>query len=64
MELCLPFQPEIELLREPIELLNPHSVRFRYPSEESTIDEAREAIKAAKMIAKFMRDRFPIELLP
>ncbi|NUO82559.1 HEPN domain-containing protein [candidate division KSB1 bacterium] len=36
LELCVPFQPEIELLREPMELLNPYSVCFRYPGEESS----------------------------
>jgi hypothetical protein len=48
---------------EVMELLNPYSVRFRYPGEESTADEAYQAIKATKMIVKFLRGYFPGELL-
>ncbi|KAA0230697.1 hypothetical protein EDS67_07285 [candidate division KSB1 bacterium] len=41
-----------------------YSVRFRYPGEEATAEEARLAIKAIKKIAVFIRDLFPRELLP
>jgi hypothetical protein len=40
------------------------SVRFRYPGEEATAEEARLAIKTIKKIAVFMRSLFPRELLP
>ena len=63
LESCAQFQPETTLLREPVELLNPYSVRFRYPGEESSTDEARQAIKATKMIVESLWVYFPGELL-
>lgn len=62
LELCVQFQPEIELLREPMELLNPYSVRFRYPGEESSKEDAKRAIKATKSIMQVLREYFPTEL--
>ncbi len=62
LELCVPFQPGIELLREPVELLNPYSVRFRYPGEESSKEDAKQALKATKSIIECLREYFPIEL--
>lgn len=64
LELCLPFQPELELLREPVELLNPYSVRFRYPGEESSQEDVKQAIKTTKAIIHMMRGYFPGELQP
>ena len=63
LESCAQFQPETALLRELVELLNPYSVRFRYPGEESSSDEARQAIMATKSIVKSLRAYFPDELL-
>lgn len=64
LELCTKHHPEFELRSELFEVLNPYSVRFRYPGEEATAEEARLAIKTIKKIAVFMRDLFPRELLP
>lgn len=40
------------------------AVRFRYPGEEATAEEARLAVKTIKKIAVFMRGLLPNELLP
>lgn len=64
LELSVPLQPEIELLREPMELLNPYSVRFRYPGEESSKEDAKQAIKATRSIISILREYFPSEFRP
>jgi len=38
--------------------LNPYSVQFRYPGEESDIEEAKLALATLKKIRKMMREYF------
>lgn len=64
LELCAKHHPEFELRSEWFEVLNPYSVRFRYPGEEAATEEARLAVKTIKQIVVFMRRLFPSELLP
>jgi len=48
--MCIEFQTNLETHRELFEILNPYSVQFRYPGEESTKEEARTTISAIKKI--------------
>ncbi len=50
LELCLPMDPEFELHRDLLVLLDRYAVRYRYPGESAAKPEARQAFKA---IAKF-----------
>jgi len=58
LELSVQFQPTLELHRELFEYLNPYSVQFRYPGEESDIEEAKLALATLKKIRKMMREYF------
>ena len=55
--------PNLELHRELFEFLNPYSVQFRYPGEETNVDEAKVALKKLKEIRKIIRKLFPEYLL-
>ncbi len=51
--------PQLTLHREWFEILNPYSVQFRYPGDETNKDEALLAIKTVKQIRKFLLNLFP-----
>jgi HEPN domain-containing protein len=36
-------------------MLSDHAVRTRYPGEEPTVDEAREALRTARAVRRFAR---------
>ena len=41
LELCLPFDPTFELQRDLLLQVNQYAVRFRYPGERATKEDAR-----------------------
>ena len=49
------FEPDIKLIIESLETLNPYAIDVRYPGLQTTVTDAREAIKAMKTIRKFIR---------
>jgi len=49
--------PELESLRVSCESLTPYSVNFRYPGEESSKEDAVEAIKLSRKIRKVIREK-------
>ncbi len=62
LDLSSPFQSSLELHRELFEFLNPYSVQFRYPGEETTLEEAKAALVTMKKIRKICRDILPRDL--
>jgi HEPN domain-containing protein len=38
-----------------LDLLNPYSVEFRYPGEETTVEEAKAAVRAMKKVRRFVQ---------
>jgi HEPN domain-containing protein len=52
---CLTVNPWLEVLRADLRLLNQYSVTVRYPGEEPTVDEAKEAFAAVKRVREVMR---------
>ncbi len=61
LELSLGSAPGLEVHRELFELLNPYSVQFRYPGEESTLEEAKQAVKATRRIRNIFKVLLPTE---
>lgn len=59
LDLSKSYQPTLELQRELFEFLNPYSVQFRYPGEETTIEEAKTAVVTMKKIRNILRDILP-----
>jgi len=59
--LLLTAEPAVDLITDPLLLLNPYAVEFRYPGEEATIEEAREAVAAMKAVRRFVRSRLGLE---
>jgi HEPN domain-containing protein len=62
LDISKQYQPTLELQRELFEFLNPYSVQFRYPGEETTIEEAKIALVTMKKIRNIFRDILPREL--
>ena len=55
LNLCIPIAPELELHRNLFAYLNPFSVAFRYPGENATREQARQAIDALKKLRTLLR---------
>jgi len=60
LELCLPKVPELELDREPLANLTQFAVKYRYPGETATRDQARYALKAMKILKPKLREKLEI----
>ncbi|MDW7681285.1 MAG: HEPN domain-containing protein, partial [bacterium] len=60
MELCLPVFPEIELQKELLGYLNQFSIKFRYPGEEATREQAKSAIHTLKILIPILREKLAI----
>ena len=54
-ELCQPVVPGLGTILEAISVLSPYGVDVRYPGTASTIEEAKEATEAMKVVRKFLR---------
>lgn len=57
LEIALPFDESLELQRELLVQLERYAVRYRYPGESADKDEARAALRAAKIVRSFVRQR-------
>jgi HEPN domain-containing protein len=55
-ELCLPKVPSLELDRELLAYLTQFAVKFRYPGETATREQAKYAIRAMKALQSILRD--------
>ena len=53
--LCMSVDPAFSLIGDLLDLLNPYSVEFRYPGEETTPEEAKATVKAMKEVRRFGR---------
>lgn len=61
LELCLLIDPSFELQRELLIRLDRYAVRYRYPGESATKEEAKRALQAARMFRDFIRARLGLE---
>ena len=58
---CLKIRNEFSILFPQLELLDPYAVEFRYPGDVITHGEAVQAVKAAKIVRKFVREKLDLE---
>ncbi len=54
--------PSLVFYREWLEILNPYSVQFRYPGDDTSIEESRLALKTLKKLRKILLPLFPKKL--
>jgi HEPN domain-containing protein len=54
---CIKVDAEFSILAPFLEFLDPYAVQFRYPGDLVTSAESRQALKAAKAIRKFIRQK-------
>ncbi|MCX6138918.1 MAG: HEPN domain-containing protein [Ignavibacteriales bacterium] len=54
---CLNVDESFSVLEPYLEFLDPYAVQFRYPGDIVTPAEAREALKAATTVRKFVRQK-------
>ena len=57
LELCLPKVPEFELDRELLAYLTQFAVKYRYPGEAATREQAKYAIQAMKFLRPILKDK-------
>lgn len=58
---CRKADPEFEILKEHSEVLDPYSVQFRYPGAEIAASDVKDAIRAVKLVRKFVRGKMDLE---
>ena len=56
-DLCASADPFFVLDEDLLERLNAYAVGIRYPGEEATVEEAREAVSAMKTVRRFVRGK-------
>ena len=49
--------PTIDLITDLLIRLAPYAVEFRYPGEDATVEEAKDAVRAVKEIRRFVRSK-------
>jgi len=59
--LIMPADPTFDLITDLLLRLNPYAVEFRYPGEEATVTEAREAVTAMKAVRRFVRGKLKLQ---
>jgi len=50
----------LEVIRRNVVKLNPYAVRVRYPGDEATIGEARDAVVLMKRLRAFLREKLEL----
>jgi HEPN domain-containing protein len=55
--LALTTDPSFDLITDLLLHPSPYAVEFRYPGEEATVEEAREAVTTVKTVRRFVRDK-------
>ena len=54
--------PTIDLITDLLIRLAPYAVEFRYPGEDATVEEAKDAVRAVKEIRRFVRSKLGLSL--
>ena len=55
--LCLPIDPDLEMLRKDLEDLTVYGVRVRYPGFDATLPAAQQAIASCARIRSVLRNK-------
>ena len=58
---CLKIEGKFSILFPHLEFLDPYAVEFLYPGDTFTHGEAVQAVKAVKIIRKFVRGKLDLE---
>ncbi|MDI6765804.1 MAG: HEPN domain-containing protein [Bacteroidota bacterium] len=61
LPLCLKVDKEFNVLHKYLKTLEPYAVEFRYPGEELSRLNIKEAVEAAKIVRKFIRSKLGLE---
>ena len=54
-KLCVSVEPTYELIGDLLDSLNHYAVEYRYPGEDISVDEAKDAVKIMKEVRRFIR---------
>ena len=57
---CLNIDKSFSVLEPHLEFLDPYAVQFRYPGDIVTPAEARDALKAARSVRSFVRQKLAL----
>jgi HEPN domain-containing protein len=56
-DMCAEIDANLSLIRVDVELLNPYGINIRYPGEEATPDDAKNALLCARRVRELIRRR-------
>ncbi len=59
--LANPIDADFRLIHDDLRLLNWYSVEIRYPGTEANMDNANEAVRAMKVVRKFVRAKLGLK---
>ncbi len=62
LEQCREVDPSFEFQREWLKILDRYAVSFRYPGEQATREEARDALRAMREVRAFIRQKLGLEV--
>jgi hypothetical protein len=57
MALCMKIDPSYQMVQSDLNILEGYAVQFRYPGQSADQLEAKSALKAAKVVRAFFRNR-------
>ena len=60
LELCLPFDNSLEMQRDLLVAMDRYGVRYRYPGRSAERDDAKSALKGAKILRDLLRMKLGI----
>lgn len=55
--LCANIDKDFDLISKELDILNAYAVNFRYPGEQATIEESKEAALTMRKIREFIRKK-------
>jgi HEPN domain-containing protein len=61
LPMCEKVDREFKVLLEPLKILDPYAVEARYPGEETSVSEVPDALRAAKVVRRFVRAKLGLE---
>jgi len=59
--LAMTADPTFDLITDLLLHLNPYAIEFRYPGEEATVEEARDAVAAMRTVRRFVRGKLGLQ---
>ena len=61
LDFAVDIDTELEILRDDLNFLSPFAVEFRYPGENATVEESKDAVKVMRRVRRTLRAKLELE---